>query len=983
MSAEAVLALLLFTAMFFGLGLLAQYRRMPAGLWSHPLINALSFLGVSGVLFYYGLVEMMGRYGLAGLLGVISYTVVFIFAPLFIEPLRWISRSQAFSSIPDLLVYRFRSVRIGRIASLVLALASLPIAAAQLKSIPDTFFSGSEVSTALRNVLMAAMAALAILFLAAFSRTQHQRRAIPLVMACGGLLAIAALLLCGLLAVYGGFGSFAELNSWAESSGQVAVVQRFDNAYALILLFFTAPFIMPQLAHLLSLTRDRSRDLTSSWLQPLMLWLAALPVLPILWTGLNLQLEVPFHHYVSALPALLGQPWLHTLTLLAGLFISLGLVAVMALAVGKFFVTTFVAPLQDSFRDRVLDSWLERWRFRAAALWVLAALLFAIDIPSHSVTDLTITGMMGLTQLIPALAATLYLPKVNRTGCLAGLAVGMTIWAYGALLPLLSGHTEASPPLLGGTLVVGAANWPSWLLESLITNLLVTLVVSRLTSMSREERTYAHHTMVDSMPVPQRSSLDPISFSAVEQRLAEQIGPQASREVAQVLHELELDRDDNRPLALRMFRDRLNYNLSDKLGTFASERVVDAVMPLDGQGDTPVDDISLLETRLAGAGRAMSGLAAELNKLRIYHRQTLENLPVGVCSIARDREILLWNHSLASGSGISPRLAEGAKLTDLPAPWGELLLTFADSDDDHWPAHEVPPPPTSAKGTPSRWFHLHKYRVDDNSPVHAGNQIILAEDISERLRLIQELAHAERLTSVGRLAAGVAHEIGNPVTGISCLAQDLISESNDQQTCSTAEIILAQTERITAIVRTLIDFSRSDDNSDHGPVYLARPVDDAIQLLSLDKAAKAVNFTSSVPPDLLVNGDAHQLTQVFVNLLANARDASPENSTIQVEYEAGPSDTRLVHISDTGSGIPPELQERVLEPFFTTKEPGEGTGLGLSLVYSIVRLHRGTIAITSPLSNGRGTRITVALNPPPPPPLDSLITEGNTRRPLN
>lgn len=982
MNVDAVLALTLFALSFFGLGLLAQHRRIPARLWNHPLINALSFFGVSGVLFYFGLVEMMGRYGLAGLLGVMAYTIVFIFAPLFIEPLRWISRSHAFSSIPDLLVYRFRSVRIGRIASLVLALASLPIAAAQLKVIPGTFLGPAEIGGDLRNALMGAMAALVVLFLAVFARTNHQRRAIPLVMAFGGLLAIASLLLCGLLAIYGGFGSFSDLNAWAEASGQVNVVRRFDNAYALILLFFTAPFILPQLAHLLSLARDaNNRNVTSSWLQPLMLWLAALPILPILWAGLKLQVEVPFHHYVSILPLLLGHPWLHVLSLLAGLFISLGLVAVMAMAVGKFFVTTFVAPMRDSYHDKVLDHWLERWRFRIAALWVLAALFFAVDIPSQSVTDLTITGMMGLTQLIPALMATLYLPKVNRSGCLAGLAVGMTIWAYGSLLPLLSGHTEAGTPLTG-TLVVGAANWPSWLLESLIANLLVTLVVSRLTTMTREERNYAHRTMVDSMPVPQRSSLDPISFAAVEARLASRIGPQASREVAQVLEELELDREDTRPLALRMFRDRLNYNLSDKLGTFASERVIDDVMPLDGTGEAPVDDISLLETRLAGAGKAMSGLAAELNKLRIYHRQTLENLPIGVCSVARDREILLWNHSLASRSGISPRLAEGAKLTDLPPPWGELLRAFADSDDDHWPAHEVPPPASAPKGTPSRWFHLHKYRVDDSSPVHAGNQIILAEDISERLRLIQELAHAERLTSVGRLAAGVAHEIGNPVTGISCLAQDLLSESRDTQTRETAETILSLTERITAIVRTLIDFSRSDDTSDHGAVLLSKPVDDAIQLLSLDKAAKPVKFISTLPPDLLVHGDAHQLTQVFVNLLANARDASPEHGTIAVEYEPGPGDTRLVHISDDGSGIPPELQERVLEPFFTTKDPGEGTGLGLSLVYSIVRLHRGTIHIASPLRQGRGTRITVSL-PPPSPPLDSSRGEGDTRRPLN
>src|SRR5690606_28200588 len=314
------------------------------------------------------------------------------------------------------------------------------------------------------------------------------------------------------------------------------------------------------------------------------------------------------------------------------------------------------------------------------------------------------------------------------------------------------------------------------------------------------------------------------------------------------------------------------------------------------------------------------------------HRQTLENLPIGVCSIDKDGEILLWNHTLSTCTGISPRQAEGAKLADLPRPWGPLLLSFAEDNSSHWPALEVeiPDPSTGKQATPQRpgtkqtsaWFHLHRYRVEESSPVYAGNQIILMEDISERLRLIQELAHSERLTSVGRLAAGVAHEIGNPVTGISCLAQDLLSESRDDQTRHTAEVILAQTTRISTIVRTLIDFSRSDDNSDHRPVRLARAVDDAIQLLRLDKGAKAVNFLSTVPADLMVHGDTHQLTQVFVNLLSNARDASPEGSDIRVDCEMGPGATRLIHVSDRGSGIPAELHEKVLDSFFTTKEPG-------------------------------------------------------------
>ena len=97
---------------------------------------------------------------------------------------------------------------------------------------------------------------------------------------------------------------------------------------------------------------------------------------------------------------------------------------------------------------------------------------------------------------------------------------------------------------------------------------------------------------------------------------------------------------------------------------------------------------------------------------------------------------------------------------------------------------------------------------------------------------------------------------------------------------------------------------------------------------------------------------------------SNARDASPENSLIRIEYEPGDGNTHRFHVIDPGHGIPSELQDRVLDPFFTTKDPGDGTGLGLSLVYSIIRLHRGTLTISSPISENGGTQITLTLNSP-------------------
>ncbi|MCV6606341.1 MAG: ATP-binding protein, partial [Porticoccaceae bacterium] len=238
------------------------------------------------------------------------------------------------------------------------------------------------------------------------------------------------------------------------------------------------------------------------------------------------------------------------------------------------------------------------------------------------------------------------------------------------------------------------------------------------------------------------------------------------------------------------------------------------------------------------------------------------------------------------------------------------------------------------------------------------------EDISDVIQLTRDIAHTERLASVGRLAAGVAHEIGNPVTGIACLAQDLLAQDdkNDAQQRHSAEAILSQIERINTIVRSLVDFSRSGNESDIEllDVAIEQPLQQAIDLLALDKEHSLAPVELTVTEDLQVRADPHQLTQIFLNLLSNARDASDTDDSIQVAVK------RLdrwaqIDITDNGSGISQDRIDKVLEPFFTTKPVGEGTGLGLSLVYSMVRSYGGELHLQSPVANGRGTRATVTL----------------------
>jgi signal transduction histidine kinase len=237
--------------------------------------------------------------------------------------------------------------------------------------------------------------------------------------------------------------------------------------------------------------------------------------------------------------------------------------------------------------------------------------------------------------------------------------------------------------------------------------------------------------------------------------------------------------------------------------------------------------------------------------------------------------------------------------------------------------------------------------------------VILLEDLTDLETLEAELVHSERLASIGRLAAGVAHEIGNPVTGIACLAQNLRHETDPAEIDASVKQILDQTKRISTIVQSLVTFSHGGtDLYVKDSFNLHEAIAEAIQLVHLSHRGRQVNFKQGCPDTFVLTGDRQRLIQVFVNLLNNACDASEGGGVVDVLVEPVDNFYRI-EIRDQGKGITEKDRERIFEPFFTTKKPGEGTGLGLSLVYKIIQDHEGEIDIES--EAGRGTRVIIAL----------------------
>ena len=232
-------------------------------------------------------------------------------------------------------------------------------------------------------------------------------------------------------------------------------------------------------------------------------------------------------------------------------------------------------------------------------------------------------------------------------------------------------------------------------------------------------------------------------------------------------------------------------------------------------------------------------------------------------------------------------------------------------------------------------------------------------------KLEQQVMHSEKLAALGRLAAGVAHEIGNPLTSISTFAQLLREMATDEFTQNSLDIINNHIQRITEIVRRMSTFSRADSSLNVKYVQINDVVNSTLDLLRLDKRMKntfeiGVTLDPSLPKTMIDEG---QISQVFINIILNAMDAMSDGGRLTVSTRHGKDDHKkdaiMVGFADTGIGITKQEMEKIFDPFYTTKEVGKGTGLGLSLSYNIVKRFKGDIKVES--EPGKGTVFTIIL----------------------
>ena len=622
-------------------------------------------------------------------------------------------------------------------------------------------------------------------------------------------------------------------------------------------------------------------------------------------------------------------------------------------------------PQPTNFYQRLL--WSKRL---VISLIIAAGYGFYIIIElNEGLASLGLISFVAAAQLLPGVIGLLFWARATQVGFILGLIGGAATWFVFLILPLLNADIA---PL--SWFPVDTDIWTLSTFCSLTVNASLLILGSLFSEPSADEISAAQTATEQVSFTPEQSH---IARSVLHYRYALQqvLGNKvAEDELQRALKDTVTDLNETRSPELRILHEQLERNLTGLVGPTIAREVL-RQPGLNLQTDTQQaqsPDARLLELRLEASREQMQGMTKQLDDLRRYLRDVLRQLPIGVCSIAADGRIYIWNSAIQKLTGISERQAHDKTLIELEAPWGSLLNDFARSNDEHQFRRRA----ISEERTAS--VNLHKADIDtsDEALENPRGQVILMEDRTSLDTLEAELAHSERLASIGRLAAGVAHEIGNPLTGIASIAQNLHHEvedsANDEPFVKEqTDDILTQVGRINQIVRSLLTFSHADEVADtsHEPVDMTSCVNEAIRLVCLSPDTHTLEFDVKLIDDAIVYGDANQLTQVFVNLLNNAADASPSGGTISVRSHID-KDTLVIATSDQGPGINLETRRQVFEPFYTTKPVGQGTGLGLSLAYSIITNHDGKLIIGD---TAEGTTMLVSL------PLAELRTRSESQ----
>lgn len=960
------------------LGFAVEKSWLPEKLLKLPFLFALSlgaYTGTWSITSAFSFAQSQGYSFISFFLGT---SLLFIFTPLLVKPLLTLTQTYRLSSIADLFSFRYKSNWAGAVVACFTLICIIPLMAMQFDKIAeiaiyiihglDTPYDYTE-----HRIWSWALFIFTLTFALLFGNFQtqmHQRqKAVVFISAIQSIIKLICFSFIGGYVVFFIFSGPDDIQQWLNQNPSTleklnaSIIA--NNAKTLIIIFFAAAIASPHLFHLTFSENVSAKEMDiTRWLFPIYLLLIALPILPILWSTKVAGIDVDERLLTIAI----GLVKENSLLVLTGFicFIAAASSSLIMIIISVASICTNHLILPNLSHENQLQAFRSLGVTKRLAMIIISFMAMALLEITQNTNGFYAFGFASFSaacQFLPGILAVIYWPKGNRTGLLAGLFAGFFSWFFVILLPILQEDAFGLMPLFISYFSLSTDSYYTVATSACLGfNMLTFGIISILTYTDAEQHYFAQLCSQDSLSLPLRQKLEVKTAGGFIQKLGSAIGfDLATAEVKIASQQLKMKLSEERPFALRLLRRQVESNLSGLFGPTVARQIVSTHLPFIAFSQNKQNkDIHLIEKTIEQNQDNLTGLALQVDKLRRYHKSTIEQLPMGVCLLGDDGEVILWNQSLATMTAIAAKNIIGANINSLKEPWQSVFHHFI--NESSRVEHKI----AVKMSTTTRWFTFYKTALTDKrNTLQSPNQSIVVEEVTETIKLENELMHHARLASIGRLAAGVAHEIGNPVTGIACLAQNLKLDSDQPEIHETALNITEQTQRISKIVESLVNFAHSGQHKDAlklAETNLSDCIRDAIELIALDNRSIKNYISLDLDDSIIVLADNQRLIQVFINLINNAMDASDDHCKIQIRTKPNQSHT-LIEFSDNGHGIDQNSLNQIFDPFFTTKEPGKGTGLGLSIVYSIIEDHQGSIQCVSPISadSKKGTLFNIKL----------------------
>jgi Na+/proline symporter/signal transduction histidine kinase len=944
-------------------------ERKGKSLASNPYVYSLSLAVYCTSWTFYGSVGKAANSGLDFLTIYIGPTLMAALWWIVLRKIVYICKENRITSISDFIASRYgNSIFLSALVTFVAVIGITPYLGLQLKAIMTTFsiLAGKPEGSHFAGWLIALMLGVFAIFFGARKIDVSERHGgLVFAIAFESAIKLIAFMSVGVFVTYGLFDGFEDIFNRihnSEFSSLMAIGDESKVSFmewtSLTFLSMMAIMFLPRQFQV-SVVENSSYDhiRKAMWLFPLYLFLINIFVLPIAYGGLLLgETQQSADYFVLNIPLKEGTPYLALFAFIGGFSAATAMIIVESLALSTMVMNSFVIPAVWGM-NAMKGFYLMILNTRRIIILGLVFLGYAFAVyigDFYSLVDIGLKSFEAVTIFAPSFLLGLYWKTGNKKGAVAGILGGFTVWIYTLMIPALMqagliakdgfleyifSSTILNPNALFG--LEGLDRWSHSLFWELLVNILLYVSVSIFTKQTDAE-TKQTIVFVDTYsPLQLGLSDSPKSIIDIENLLAKYIGSKdASSVVDKFLVTNKIKRENISNEWLIRLRGEAEKALSGVLSPSISSLIFKDNTVLTHDEKVQISDsVRKISSSLRLSRQELAEKNRQLAMLKEFSENIIESIPLGVATLDESLRVRYWNEAMEiitdihNSEALNMQADHLLKCLDInlfvpEVKQGEIICK------------------RNLRNEPQMTLKVYLSKLTGNQKGY----VLVMEDVTEKKKIEEELFRTTKHASIGRLAAGVSHEIGNPLASISSLVQELFAENLSSFVSDSLGTVNMHINRIARIVRSLGDFARLYPR-EKVSTNLKEILQNTIDLVRYDKNFKKIQINTEIDdlPPITINPD--EMQQVFLNLMLNARDAMPDGGSLTISIRGNNGYTEAV-FTDTGTGIDHNNRDKLFDPFFSTKGPAKGTGLGLSICYSIVKDHGGSIEVDSVKGGG-------------------------------